>query len=122
MKKAIALIGAAALAGTTALTAFAGPDDDQLVVEGEVIATEVAAPEGSVFDTLYSGWRFRRNTTQALQTDDFENPAREYVVAGWASVNEGTEGPAIWEVCESYIKRVGTVRLDPNNTVMVTSA
>ena len=24
-------------------------------------------------------------------------PAREYVVAGWASVNQGTEGPPIWE-------------------------
>lgn len=86
MKKAIALIGAAALAGTTALTAYAAPDDDTLVIEGQTIATEVAAPEGSPFETLYSGWRFRKDATQTLQTDDFENPAMvavEYAIEIW---------------------------------------
>jgi sulfur-oxidizing protein SoxB len=28
----------------------------------------------------------------------------EYVVAGWASVNEGTEGPPIWDVVSNYIR------------------
>jgi S-sulfosulfanyl-L-cysteine sulfohydrolase len=37
------------------------------------------------------------------------DPAKEYVVAGWASVNEGTEGPPIWDVATNYIKRKGTV-------------
>ena len=94
MNKAIALIGAAALAGTTALTAYADPDTDQLIVEGEPILTEVAAPEGSVFDTLYSGWRFRSNETQTLQTDDFENPAMvavEYAIEIWDTA-AGTSG------------------------------
>ena len=31
------------------------------------------------------------------------DPAREYVVAGWASVNEGTEGPPIWDVVMKHI-------------------
>ena len=57
-----------------------------------------------------------------LKPGELIEPAKEYVVAGWASVNESTEGPAIWDVCEDYIKRVGTVRLDPNNTVKVTGA
>jgi sulfur-oxidizing protein SoxB len=57
-----------------------------------------------------------------LKTGELIDPAKEYIVAGWASVNEETEGPPIWDVCESYIKRVGTVRLDPNNTVKVTGA
>jgi sulfur-oxidizing protein SoxB len=26
------------------------------------------------------------------------DPPKNYVVAGWASVNEGTEGPPIWDV------------------------
>ncbi|WP_226580559.1 thiosulfohydrolase SoxB [Acuticoccus sediminis] len=30
------------------------------------------------------------------------DPEREYIVAGWASVNEGTEGPPIWDVMEAY--------------------
>jgi len=57
-----------------------------------------------------------------LKTGELVDPAKEYAVAGWASVNEGTEGPAIWDVCESYIKRVGAVRLDPNNAVNVVGA
>ena len=36
-------------------------------------------------------------------------PAKEYTVAGWASVNEATEGPPIWDVVMNYIKRKGTV-------------
>jgi sulfur-oxidizing protein SoxB len=44
---------------------------------------------------------------------------QSYVVAGWASVNEGTEGPPIWEVLEDHIREQGTVTLEPNNTVDV---
>ena len=44
---------------------------------------------------------------------------QNYVVAGWASVNEGTEGPAIWDVVENHIRAQGTVTLEPNNTVDV---
>ncbi|MFC0278476.1 thiosulfohydrolase SoxB [Falsigemmobacter intermedius] len=47
-------------------------------------------------------------------------PAKSYTVAGWASVNEGTEGPQIWDVVEAHIRRTGTVRLEPNTTVKVT--
>jgi sulfur-oxidizing protein SoxB len=35
--------------------------------------------------------------------------SRDYVVAGWASVNEGTEGPAIWDVVMDHIHRQGSV-------------
>lgn len=37
------------------------------------------------------------------------DPARNYVVAGWASVNEGTEGPQIWDVVESHIRKLGKI-------------
>jgi S-sulfosulfanyl-L-cysteine sulfohydrolase len=30
-------------------------------------------------------------------------PSKDYVVAGWASVNEGTEGPPIWDVVISHL-------------------
>ena len=33
-----------------------------------------------------------------------------------------TEGPAIWDVVESYVKRMGTVSIDPNKSVKVTGA
>lgn len=55
--------------------AFAEPDDNKLVVEGEALVTDLKAPEESPLDHIYSGWRFRSTETQALQTDDFENPA-----------------------------------------------
>ena len=45
---------------------------------------------------------------------------KTYVVSGWASVNENTEGPPIWDVVEAYVKRQGHVTLDPNNSVKVT--
>ncbi len=57
-----------------------------------------------------------------LKTGEPIAPERSYVVAGWASVNEGTEGPAIWDVVESYIKQQGTVQVDPNKSVKVTGA
>lgn len=44
---------------------------------------------------------------------------REYVVAGWASVNEGTEGPPIWDVVESYVSNKKTVNVAPNDTVKI---
>ena len=35
-------------------------------------------------------------------------------------VNEGTEGPPIWEVAEAYIRRMGTVDIPANQSVIVT--
>lgn len=55
-----------------------------------------------------------------LKTGEAIDPARTYIVAGWASVNEGTEGPAIWDVVEDHIRKIGTVKLDPNTSVNVT--
>ena len=57
-----------------------------------------------------------------LKTGELIDPAKTYVVAGWASVNEGTEGPPIWEVVENFIKREGTVTVDPNTSVKVVGA
>ncbi|MCK8463645.1 thiosulfohydrolase SoxB [Aliiroseovarius sp. S1339] len=57
-----------------------------------------------------------------LKTGEAIDPAKTYVVAGWASVNEATEGPQIWDVVESHIKKQGTIKLDPNNSVTVVGA
>ncbi len=54
-----------------------------------------------------------------LKTGEPIDPARTYVVAGWASVNEGTEGPQIWDVVESHIAKMGTVTVAENNSVEV---
>ncbi len=54
-----------------------------------------------------------------LKTGELIDPDKNYVVSGWASVNEGTEGPAIWEVVSDYLTRVGTVKLEENRSVEV---
>ena len=54
-----------------------------------------------------------------LSTGEQIDPSKSYVVAGWASVNEGTEGPQIWDVVESHIRKLGTVTVQDNNSVDV---
>ncbi|MCB1834009.1 MAG: 5'-nucleotidase C-terminal domain-containing protein, partial [Geminicoccaceae bacterium] len=54
-----------------------------------------------------------------LSSGEAIDAGRSYVVAGWASVNEDTEGPPIWEVVETYIKAQGTIALDPNRAVII---
>jgi sulfur-oxidizing protein SoxB len=57
-----------------------------------------------------------------LKTGEAIDASKTYVVAGWASVNEGTEGPPIWDVAENYIKSEGTVSVAPNTSVDVVGA
>ncbi|WP_420860630.1 thiosulfohydrolase SoxB [Algirhabdus cladophorae] len=54
-----------------------------------------------------------------LKTGEAIDPAWSYVVAGWASVNEGTEGPMIWDVVEDHIRKQGTLTVEDNNSVKV---
>jgi len=57
-----------------------------------------------------------------LKTGERIDPSKNYIVAGWASVNEGTEGPQIWDLVENYIRRNGSVKVNPNNSVKVIGA
>ncbi|MEL7463323.1 MAG: thiosulfohydrolase SoxB [Pseudomonadota bacterium] len=57
-----------------------------------------------------------------LKTGEKIDPGKAYQVAGWASVNEGTEGPQIWDVVENHISKQGVVSVDPNNSVQVVGA
>lgn len=85
----------------TMITLVAGAalaqDSNTLNIEGEQMVTEVAAPAHMEnVDTIYSGWRFRSEETQALEMDDFENPAMVFVDQAldlWDKV-EGAEGKA----------------------------
>jgi len=75
--KSASYLALAAALTLSATGATAGPDEDSLVINGETeIVTETAAPEhlSDIFDTIYSGWRFRTDETQSLEADDFDNP------------------------------------------------
>ncbi|SDD09942.1 sulfur oxidation c-type cytochrome SoxA [Ruegeria marina] len=79
------------------LTVMAGPDEDELVINGEInIVTKTAAPAhlDGALPEIYSGWRFRSDETQALEMDDFENPGMAAVDVArevWDTV-DGSEG------------------------------
>lgn len=47
----------------------------------------------------------RISDLKLLKTGKPLDAAKDYTVAGWASVNEGTEGPAIWDVVTSHIQK-----------------
>jgi S-sulfosulfanyl-L-cysteine sulfohydrolase len=46
--------------------------------------------------------------------------AKTYSVAGWASVNENTQGPPIWDVVAAHVAKQGAVSIEPNTAVKVT--
>jgi sulfur-oxidizing protein SoxB len=55
-----------------------------------------------------------------IRTNQPIEAEREYNVAGWASVNEGTQGPAIWDVVFNHLKKRGTVAPPEATHVRVT--
>lgn len=57
-----------------------------------------------------------------LKTGELIDASKTYTVAGWASVNEGTEGPQIWDVVEDHIRKLGTVSTSQNTSVQVVGA
>ena len=57
-----------------------------------------------------------------LKTGEKIDASKSYVVSGWASVNEGTEGPMIWDVVEDHIRKQGTVSVTPKTSVNVVGA
>ncbi|WP_226625054.1 sulfur oxidation c-type cytochrome SoxA [Alloyangia pacifica] len=95
-RKAIALTALALLAAPLVVQA-GGPDDDELVINGEIEITTKAPAPGFLSDTMdevMSGWHFRSDETQALELDDFDNPGMIFVDQArdqWEMV-EGTEG------------------------------
>ena len=62
----------------------------------------------------------RISNLRLLGSDEAIDAAKTYVVAGWASVNENTEGPQIWDVVENHIRKLGTIKLGENTSVNVT--
>jgi sulfur-oxidizing protein SoxB len=47
---------------------------------------------------------------------------RSYVVAGWASVNEGTEGPPVYDLVARHIENKKVVRVEENRSIKIVGA
>ncbi len=52
-----------------------------------------------------------------LKTGARIDPARDYTVAGWASINQATQGPPIWDVVGAYLAKNPIVKLQQNRSV-----
>ena len=61
----------------------------------------------------------RISNMSLLSTGEPIDPNRNYVVAGWASVNEDVEGPAIYDLMESYISAKETISIAKNEAVKI---
>ncbi len=83
---------------------------DMVRVGGMGYTIDVSKPMGS-----------RISSMTLLKTGEAIDPGKEYAVAGWASVNEGTEGPPIWDVVESYLARNPVVSIEENRSVKILS-
>jgi len=57
-----------------------------------------------------------------LATGKAIEPNRNYVVAGWASVNEDVEGPAVYDLMERFISDKKIVSVPPNNSIKIKTA
>jgi sulfur-oxidizing protein SoxB len=84
---------------------------DMVRIGGMSFAIDVAQDIGSRISNL-----------ALTDTGETIDATKSYTVAGWASVNEGTQGPQIWDVVEAHIRKIGTVKLEPNTSVTVTGA
>src|SRR5215213_9468691 len=67
---------------------------DMVRVGGLGYTVDVAAPMGSRISDL-----------RLLRTGRPLEAGKDYTVAGWASVNEGTEGPPIWDVVFGHLAK-----------------
>jgi sulfur-oxidizing protein SoxB len=57
-----------------------------------------------------------------LKSGEKIDASRNYTVSGWASINEGTEGPPVYDVVARHLRNVKTVRLEPNRHVKLLNA
>lgn len=71
-------------------------------------AIDIAQPAGQRISNL-----------TALRTGAPIDASKEYAVGGWASVNQGTEGPPIWDVVSDYITSKKVVSVRPSTAVNV---
>jgi sulfur-oxidizing protein SoxB len=84
---------------------------DMVRVGGLAYTIDIGAPMGRRISDL-----------RLVRTDRPLDPARDYVVAGWASVNEGTQGPPIWDVVIDHLRKARVVAPAETSRVRVVGA
>jgi sulfur-oxidizing protein SoxB len=84
---------------------------DMVRAGGLAYTIEIAKPVGQ-----------RISDMVLLRTGEKIDADKNYTVSGWASINQATEGPAVYDVVSKYIQNIKRVRLEPNRHVKVVDA
>jgi sulfur-oxidizing protein SoxB len=84
---------------------------DMVRVGGMGYAIDISKPAGSRISDL----------THLTSGKPIE-AGKTYSVAGWASVNQNTQGPPIWDVVAAHVAKLGAVNIEPSTAVKVTGA
>jgi sulfur-oxidizing protein SoxB len=82
---------------------------DMVRIGGMGYAIDVSRPIGSRISDLTH-----------LKSGKPIEAAKSYTVAGWASINETTQGPPIWDVLAAHLAKNRAVHIEPNAAVKVT--
>ena len=61
----------------------------------------------------------RISNMEILKTGKPIDAAATYTIAGWASVQKGVQGPAVWDVVAAHLQKHKNVKLAPNRSVKV---
>lgn len=80
---------------------------DMVRVGGMSFTCDVGARMGS-----------RISDMRLARTGEPIDPGKTYVVAGWASVNEATQGPPVWELVMRHIEKQKTVRIEESRSLV----
>ena len=84
---------------------------DMVRVGGMGYTFDISAPMGS-----------RVSDMTLLATGEPIDPAKTYVVGGWASVQENPEGPPVYDLVARYIKRKKAIDIPENQAIRVRGA
>ncbi len=84
---------------------------DMVRVGGMAYAIDIAKPIGQRISEMTL-----IRTGQPIEAD------KSYMVSGWASVNEGTEGPPVYDVLARHIERHRVVDIPENQTVRIVNS
>lgn len=82
---------------------------DMVRIGGMGYAIDIAKPAGSRISKLTH-----------LKSGQPIEASKAYTVAGWASINQNTQGPPIWDVVAAHVSKLGAVKVEPNTAVKVT--
>jgi sulfur-oxidizing protein SoxB len=76
---------------------------------------------GGISYTINVGERIgkRISDLRLYRSGELLDADKNYIVTGWASVNEGTEGPPVWDLVMSHVRQMGVVAPRESNHVRV---